>query len=110
MRYSRWTVDGSFSYRIKPPFRPPCTLVRENSECYVVKDTNVRNLGVALLPRRRGGKGELKYRAARFIRHCPQPAIMGVDDRPANRQPHPCSAGLCGVERIENAIDLFRID
>jgi Transposase DDE domain len=24
-------------------------LVRENSECYVVKDTNVRNLGVALL-------------------------------------------------------------
>jgi CRP/FNR family transcriptional regulator, cyclic AMP receptor protein len=32
-----------------------------------------------------GGQGELKYSAARFIRLCPQPAPMGVDDRPANR-------------------------
>src|SRR6478672_6754541 len=57
-----------------------------------------------------GGQGELKYRTARFIRFCPQPAPMGVDDRPTNRQPHPCSAGLCGVEGIENAIEMFRID
>jgi len=62
------------------------------------------------LRRLRGGaKGELKYRTARFIRLCPQPAPMGVDDRPANRQPHPRSAGLCGVKGIENAIELFRI-
>jgi hypothetical protein len=53
MRYSRLIVDGSCFYRIKPPFSTSCTLVRENSECYVVKDTNVRNLGVTLLPRRR---------------------------------------------------------
>src|SRR6201991_2288729 len=58
----------------------------------------------------RGGDGGLKYHTASLIRPCPQPAAMGVDDRPANRQPHPCSAGLCGVEGIENAIELFRID
>jgi hypothetical protein len=57
-----------------------------------------------------GGQGELKYGAARFIRRCPQPAPMGVDDGPANRQPHPCSAGLCGVEGLENAIEMFRMD
>jgi hypothetical protein len=35
---------------------------------------------------------------------------MGVDDRPANRQPHPCSAGLCGVEGLKNALEMFRRD
>ena len=34
---------------------------------------------------RDGRQGELKYGAARFIRLCPQPAPMGIDDRPANR-------------------------
>jgi hypothetical protein len=28
------------SYGVKPSFKPPWTLVRENSECYVVKDAN----------------------------------------------------------------------
>jgi hypothetical protein len=27
------------------------------------------------------GQGELEYGAARFIRVCPQPAAMGIDDR-----------------------------
>jgi hypothetical protein len=58
----------------------------------------------------RGGQGELKYRTAGFIRLCPRPAPMGVYDRPANRQPHPCSAGLCGAEGIEKALEMFRRD
>jgi hypothetical protein len=49
------------------------------------------------LGRLRGAQGELKYRTARFIRLCPQPAPMGVDDRPADRQAHPHAAGLRGV-------------
>jgi hypothetical protein len=35
---------------------------------------------------------------------------MGTDDGPADRQPHAQSAGLCGVESLENALDMFRID
>src|ERR1700686_3352866 len=58
------------------------------------------------LGRLRGGQGELKYGTGRFIRLCPQPAPMGVDDRPANRQPHPHAAGLRGVKRLENAIEM----
>src|SRR6476469_2267342 len=57
-----------------------------------------------------GGQGELKYGAARFICLCPQPAPMGVDDRPANRQPHPRAAGLRGVKSIEHALEMRRID
>ena len=34
---------------------------------------------------------------------------MGVDDRPANRQPHPRAAGLRGVECIEHALEMRRI-
>ena len=56
------------------------------------------------------GQGELKYGAARFIRLCPQPAPMGLDDRPANRQPHPHAAGLRGVKCIEHALEMRRID
>ena len=35
---------------------------------------------------------------------------MGVDDRPANRQPHPHSAGLGSVECLENALDMVRVN
>ena len=56
------------------------------------------------------GQSELKYGAARFIRLCPQPTPMGIDDRPANRQPHPYSAGFRGVESLENALEMFRIN
>ena len=35
---------------------------------------------------------------------------MSFDDRPANRQPHSYSAGFRGVEGLENAFDMLRID
>jgi len=35
---------------------------------------------------------------------------MGLDDGPANRKPHPYSAGLRGVESLENAIEMVRIN
>jgi hypothetical protein len=35
---------------------------------------------------------------------------MGIDDGPADRQPHSHSAGLRGVESLENALDMLRID
>jgi hypothetical protein len=55
-------------------------------------------------------QGELKNGASRFIRIRPQPASMGIDDGPADRQPHPHSAGLRGVESLENALEVFRIN
>src|SRR4029077_7358667 len=58
----------------------------------------------------RAGQGELKYGAARFIGPCPQPAPVGIDDRPADRQPHPRSVGLGGVESPENALEMFLIN
>jgi hypothetical protein len=58
----------------------------------------------------RAGQRELKYGASRFIRIRPQPPPMGIDDGPADRQPHPHAAGFRGVERFENAIDMLRID
>src|SRR5437588_9613325 len=33
----------------------------------------------------RSWQGELEYSAARLIHACPQPAPMGIDDRPADR-------------------------
>ena len=57
-----------------------------------------------------GRQDELKYRAARIIRLRPQPAAVAVDDRPADRQPHSDSTGLCGVERLEDSFDLLRIN
>jgi len=35
---------------------------------------------------------------------------MGIDDRPADRQSHAYSAGLRGVESLENAIEMVRIN
>src|SRR4029078_11281321 len=55
-------------------------------------------------------QGELKYSAARFIRFCPQPAPMGLDNSPANRKPHPHAAGLRGVKCIEHALEMRRIE
>src|SRR6476620_11544229 len=73
-------------------------------------DVRARRGAAIALGRLRGGQGELKYRTARFIRLCPQPAPMGIDNRSANRQPHPRSAGLRGVKCIEHAIEMFRMD
>src|SRR6266576_3824067 len=58
----------------------------------------------------RAWQGELKYGTSRLIYARPQPAPVGIDDRPADGQPHPCSAGLCGVKRLENALEIFGID
>jgi hypothetical protein len=35
---------------------------------------------------------------------------MGIDDGPADRQPHPGSAVLRGVKRIKNALEMRRSD
>ena len=35
---------------------------------------------------------------------------MGIDDRPADRQPHSYSAGFRGVESLEDALEMFRIN
>ena len=56
------------------------------------------------------GQRELKYRAARVVRFRPQPASVGIDDRPADRKPHPGPTGLGSVESLEDALDMFRID
>ncbi len=58
----------------------------------------------------RAGQGELKNGASRFIHIRPQPAPMGIDDAPADRQPHPHPAGLRCVESLKNALDMLRID
>jgi hypothetical protein len=69
---------------------------------------------ISLLTRLRAahrvGQGEPKYGAARFIRLCPQTAPLGIDDGSANCQPHPHAALLRGVESVENALEVFRIN
>ena len=55
-------------------------------------------------------QSELKYGAVRLVRPRPQPAAMGIDDRPADRQPHADAGGFCGVECLENALQMRRID
>jgi hypothetical protein len=57
-----------------------------------------------------GRDRKLKERTLRFARDRPQLSPVGLDDRPANRQSHPCSFGLCGVEGLENAIEMCRMD
>src|SRR3954470_11920061 len=58
----------------------------------------------------RAGQRELKYSAARLIHICPQPARMGIDDRLTDRQSHSHSAGFRGVESLENAFEMLRIN
>src|SRR4051812_7171917 len=58
----------------------------------------------------RAGQCELEYSAARLIHICPQPARMGIDDRPTDRQPHSHPAGLRGVQSLENALEMLRIN
>jgi len=35
---------------------------------------------------------------------------MGFDDGPADRQAHPYSVGLRGVESLKNALEMLQID
>src|SRR5882724_7950237 len=58
----------------------------------------------------RSWQGELEYSAARLIHACPQPAPVAIDDRPADRQPHPHPAGFRGVERLEHALEIFGVN
>src|SRR5277367_1386034 len=53
---------------------------------------------------------ELKYGASGLVCVSRQPAAVGFNDRPADRQPHPHSAGLRRVESLENALDMLRIN
>src|ERR1700738_479664 len=57
-----------------------------------------------------GRQDELKHGASRFIGLCPQPASMGIYNGPADRQPHSNSIGLRGVEGLENALEMRRIN
>src|SRR6201991_4793567 len=56
------------------------------------------------------GDRKLKESAPRLAPGRPQPPTMGFDNRAADREAHAHAAGLCGVEGIENAIELFRMD
>jgi hypothetical protein len=54
----------------------------------------------------RVAEGELKDGASRFVRFCPQPALMGIDDGAADRQAHSHSALLRGVESLSQLVGL----
>src|ERR1700745_2892731 len=56
------------------------------------------------------GQGELKYSAARLVRLHPELAPVSIDDGPAYRQAHPSSTGFGGIESLEDALRLRRID
>ena len=58
----------------------------------------------------RGWQGELESGAPRFNRIRPQPALMGIDDGPADRQAHSQSAGLRRVEGFEHALETPRLN
>src|SRR5216684_5562578 len=56
------------------------------------------------------GDRKLKESTPRLAPGRPQPAPVGIDDRAADRQSHPYPARLRGVESLENAIDMVRIN
>src|SRR5271166_406918 len=62
---------------------------------------------MSLLCRR---QSESEYGAPGFIDVYPHPTPMRDDDGPADCQPHPHAAGLCGVEGFENPLEMFPID
>ena len=57
-----------------------------------------------------GAQGKLKYRATGSVRGKPQPAIVSLDDRAANRQAHPHTVGFGREKRVEYPIDVLRAD
>src|SRR5262249_12099848 len=56
------------------------------------------------------GSTKLKYRTAFGAGRGPEPAVVPLDDRSANRQAHAHAVGLGREQRIENAIDDVRVD
>jgi hypothetical protein len=57
-----------------------------------------------------GEQHKLKDGALGFVRGNPQPAIMGLNDRTADRQTHPHTARFCSEQRIEYPLELLRAD
>src|SRR3981189_2126094 len=55
-----------------------------------------------------GKQHKLKDGALGFVRGNPQPAIMGLNDRTADRQAHPHTARFCSEQRIEYPLELLR--
>src|ERR1700720_2994997 len=56
------------------------------------------------------GQYELKDGALGFVRRNPQPAIMGLNDRTADRQTHPHTARFCREQRIEYPLEILQAD
>src|SRR6266446_7908493 len=52
--------------------------------------------------------GEFKDGTTRLIRGRRQPPAVSFDDRTADRQPQPQTAGLCRVEGVEKALESRR--
>src|SRR3954471_8268927 len=52
-------------------------------------------------------KYELEYRAPWYVRRDAQRALMGLDDRTADREAHSHAAGFRGVERVEDPLHVF---
>src|SRR6516165_5664483 len=59
---------------------------------------------------RSGRQGELKHGAPGLIGTYPQAAPVAVDDGATDREPHPNSAGLRGVEGFKNPLEISRIN
>src|SRR5882757_2097485 len=57
-----------------------------------------------------GGQHKLKDGALGFVRRNPQPAIMGLNDRTADRQTHPHTARFRREQRIEYPLEILRAD
>lgn len=53
---------------------------------------------------------ELKYGPSRSVRRHPEPAVVRLDDRTANRQTHPHSVCFGGEARAEYPSDVWRFD
>src|ERR1700730_2617186 len=57
-----------------------------------------------------GTQHELKDGALGVVRGNPQPAIMGLNDRTADRQTHPHAARFCSEQRMEYVLEVLRAD
>src|SRR3954466_16007826 len=56
------------------------------------------------------GQGKLKHGAFGLIRNNPQAAVMGLNDRTANRRPHSHAVCFGCVERLKYPLDIGGAD
>jgi hypothetical protein len=76
-----------------------------------MRATKQHNQFLERLPSRTvGEQHKLEDGALGFVRRNPQPAIMGFDDRTADRQTHPHTVRFCREQRIEYPLELMRAD